>query len=641
MKICPQCGARHKDDIKFCNICGTSLTPSKKYFCPECNYELNNPEVKFCRSCGIKFDEEHKPIERIRDNMLKICPHCGTILQNENAKFCKVCSGGLNEDTPPLPLGDNDKYYRVCLHCGKAYDYDSGITVCKSCNQPLDMKPRISTELTAEEKQQVEKILQQKREEEKKRIKYLEEQKQKKAARRKIAVKIFFATCLAIFIFVCSAYGAWIWIDNNNMEDAETALLSNDYGQAIELYGKISEKSRYYEQSQNRIKEINNAIAKYKSAEEKYKKPSYLDAMKLCKEAKEYNTNMPMIDDLYKTAQDGVGKYVQKLVNEKNYKNALTTINKIDKGDRNETVNAAEKTIYAKIQSYYDEGNKFLKEGSLDSAFANLNNAIEIDAGYKDKSDLKANLAKAYTARAEEQFDEGSLETALELANKSKQVDPSYKGATEVCGKIANSYAAIARTKFNEENMTEALNFANKALGANSENADAKNVKSDAEKYNNYTELLKKAGGQYNRWEISDAHDTIGQVPTDSIGNMVRANFTTLIYNVNNDYQYRFNPVTVVSKDSDMHWKTTYFGFRSSYSYGDISYTIKNNLNRPVKVTLEFVIDYKVGLPAYQYETITLDKNETYSDMIAFDTVYNGGATTYSYGVHVDDYDVQ
>ncbi|MBR1460355.1 hypothetical protein IJ596_01810, partial [bacterium] len=297
--------------------------------------------------------------------------------------------------------------------------------------------------------------------------------------------------------------------------------------------------------------------------------------------------------------------------------------------------NAAEKTIHAKIQSYYDEGNKLLEEGSLDSAFENLNNAIEIDAGYKDKSNLKANLAKAYTVQAEEQFNEGSLETALELAKKSKQVDSYNAGATEVCNKISNSYAASAREQFNNENIAEALNLANKALGVNSENADATNVKSDAEKYNNYTELLKKAGGQYNRWEISDAHDTIGQVPTDSIGNMVRANFTTLIYNVNNDYQYRFNPVTISNKNSSFMSQLFY----PRYSNGYIGCDVKNNLNRSVWVKIKYYV--KAYSDNVQYRTITLNANESTTLYSDFSDIYFGYSNSYSYNATIDDYEVK
>lgn len=655
MKICPKCKTQLKDDALFCVRCGTSLAASEKKYCPRCNAEIKSDDAVFCRTCGFKFDEENAPVVRVSDNISKICCYCGYLLPDDNARFCKKCGGEFNDNNQPLPLGDNNKYYRICKHCGMPYEIRMGVETCKKCGTKLDPKPRTSPKLTEEEenkiRQRIEKerkLQEQKEEAERKKreaerlVQEREEKirkekeyilKQRRIATRKKVLTIIRRLVLLVILCIVVGCGIWILIDNNNIKKAEAALGESDYTQALELYGKINSRSRYYEQAQKRIVEINEAVKCCEDAQKSIDKPAFLDAMEQCKKAKEYNTGMPLIDELYATAQNGVADYINKLINEEDYKNALAVVNKINAEDRNEAVKTVETTIMNKVQSYYDNGNKMLSEGSLDTALTNLNAARDIDPGFKDGTNLSKNLAEAYVEQANAQYNAGSLETALVLARKADSADSCYLGA-DVKNKVAANFAQTAQTKFNEKNMTEALNYANKALDASDTNEVAKKVKSDAETYNKYVEMLNRAGGQYSRWEISNAHDTLSDVPTDTIGNMARANFTTLISNINNDYEYRNNPVIVSGQDASF----TKIIYNTSYVNGSVWGWIENRLNRPVTVSVKFKV--KQYDDNYRYKTYTVGAKESIYVSQNFNNVYCGYRSSYSYNIYIDDYTV-
>lgn len=51
--LCPSCGYRNPEGVKFCQECGTKLGVKK--FCPNCG-ELLAPGTKFCGGCGSRVD---------------------------------------------------------------------------------------------------------------------------------------------------------------------------------------------------------------------------------------------------------------------------------------------------------------------------------------------------------------------------------------------------------------------------------------------------------------------------------------------------------------------------------------------------------------------------------------------------------
>ncbi|HAG04531.1 MAG TPA: hypothetical protein DCG28_03730 [Lachnospiraceae bacterium] len=656
MKICPKCGLQLRDDTVFCSRCGTNLEATEKRFCPRCNAEIKSNDAVFCRSCGLKFDEENKPIVRISDNISKICCHCGASLTNENARFCKVCGGEFNDEHKPLPLSDNAKYYRICMHCGTPYEIRTGIKTCNKCGTKLDPRPRTSPQLSEEEQARVRERMEKERKfreqkeaaerkkcqaerlalEREEKIRQEKERilKEQRAATRRKVRKTIGVLVLITILCLTIGNGIWMYMDKTNIKNAEAALCENNYTQALELYGKIHSKSGYYNQAQKRIEEINTAVECCDKARKSIEKPSYLDAMQQCKNAKEYNTNMPMVDELYTNAQNGIAEYINKLIGEENYKNALVVINKVEDTDRNEAIKAAETTVMDKVKAYYSSGNELLDAGSLDTSLVNLNAARDIAPDYKDDTNLKTKLAEAYVNQATAQYNAGSLESALAMVKKANEADNTYTGAEDVRKKVAASYAQTAKAKFNEKNMTEALNYANKALDAYDNDSDAKNVKANVDTYNKYVELLNKAGGQYGRWEIANAHDTLSDVPTDTIGNMARANFPSLISNISNDYEYRNNPVTVSSMDASF---TEQF-YNSRYDDGSVWGYVENRINRPVTVKLKFYVDaYSEN---YLYATYTLGAKETRFVNMDFYDVYFGPYSRYSYNIYIDDYTV-
>ena len=60
LKVCPNCGAKNAQTVRFCNNCGTNLAGAaappapKPGVCPSCGAQ-NSPDTKFCGECGTKL----------------------------------------------------------------------------------------------------------------------------------------------------------------------------------------------------------------------------------------------------------------------------------------------------------------------------------------------------------------------------------------------------------------------------------------------------------------------------------------------------------------------------------------------------------------------------------------------------------
>lgn len=54
MAVCPKCGWKNAQGVRFCNQCGTSMTAPVTRNCPSCGRE-NPSGTKFCGSCGTKL----------------------------------------------------------------------------------------------------------------------------------------------------------------------------------------------------------------------------------------------------------------------------------------------------------------------------------------------------------------------------------------------------------------------------------------------------------------------------------------------------------------------------------------------------------------------------------------------------------
>jgi ribosomal protein L40E len=53
--LCPNCGTRNPEGVKFCQECGAKLGAPQKVFCTNCGQQ-NAPGTKFCGGCGNKLD---------------------------------------------------------------------------------------------------------------------------------------------------------------------------------------------------------------------------------------------------------------------------------------------------------------------------------------------------------------------------------------------------------------------------------------------------------------------------------------------------------------------------------------------------------------------------------------------------------
>ncbi|HAG04532.1 MAG TPA: hypothetical protein DCG28_03735 [Lachnospiraceae bacterium] len=632
MKICPKCGSQLRDDTVFCSRCGTNLEATEKRFCPRCNAEIKSSDAIFCRSCGLKFDNINRPIVHINNNIPKICCHCGTLLRDENVRFCKLCGGEFTAENKPLPLGDDDKYYRLCKYCGTAHEIRTGAEVCRNCGTKLDKKPQASPYLSDEDQSRLQQRIanelqhqEQKLADERKRRemdivmqerakKNHKEQelaaKERRTEIQKRVLKITGILTLAVVLCTGIGVGAWLLTDRSNIKKAEAALCENDYTQALELYGKINGNSRYYKQVQTRIGEINKAVDCYEQAQKSIEKPSYLDAMAQCTDAKKCNTNMPMIDELYTKAQNGLSEYINKLLNEENYKDALAAINKIDAVYKNDDIMAAEAAIMDKVKAYYSSGSGMLNTGDLDAALTNLKAAQDIAPDYTDDTNLKTKLAEAYTEQAEAKYNAGSMDAALELVKKASEVDDTYKNNAEIKNKIAAQYVLDAKARFTVKDMQSSLDLANKALEMDPSNSEAKTIKEEVEEYNK--------NPQRAVWASEKRYTTVNAISTyENAYGFDSIQYKTTEYYIENNINYI--PVETLAVEDVRGYSCKYnfenvnnlkviFGISlSSVHYADCSFTADSQtayidrLNGLEKVTLPIApknIDGHFCIPA-------------------------------------------
>lgn len=57
LKVCPNCGAKNSQNVKFCGECGSPLNaapPRPQGLCPSCGTQ-NAPGTRFCGECGTKL----------------------------------------------------------------------------------------------------------------------------------------------------------------------------------------------------------------------------------------------------------------------------------------------------------------------------------------------------------------------------------------------------------------------------------------------------------------------------------------------------------------------------------------------------------------------------------------------------------
>jgi ribosomal protein L32 len=54
LAVCPQCGAKNSQGVRFCNQCGAPISAPSKHKCANCGEE-NPPGTKFCGNCGSKL----------------------------------------------------------------------------------------------------------------------------------------------------------------------------------------------------------------------------------------------------------------------------------------------------------------------------------------------------------------------------------------------------------------------------------------------------------------------------------------------------------------------------------------------------------------------------------------------------------
>ncbi len=78
-KTCAKCGAKMKEDARFCPECGAKSVAPDKTVCAKCGAEVG-AGAKFCPECGNK--------------MSAACPKCGANVK-PNVKFCPECGAKL------------------------------------------------------------------------------------------------------------------------------------------------------------------------------------------------------------------------------------------------------------------------------------------------------------------------------------------------------------------------------------------------------------------------------------------------------------------------------------------------------------------------------------------------------------------
>lgn len=54
LAVCPKCGAKNAQGVRFCSQCGAAMCPPAAAKCPACGME-NPPGTKFCGGCGSRL----------------------------------------------------------------------------------------------------------------------------------------------------------------------------------------------------------------------------------------------------------------------------------------------------------------------------------------------------------------------------------------------------------------------------------------------------------------------------------------------------------------------------------------------------------------------------------------------------------
>ncbi len=99
---CPNCGARHSANDKFCSECGKGLNGTT------------------CVHCGVETQPNWE-----------ICPACGHNLQ---AELCSFCGGAMDADSAFCPECGNPRTGILCPGC-QTLNFRS---FCRKCNTPLN-----------------------------------------------------------------------------------------------------------------------------------------------------------------------------------------------------------------------------------------------------------------------------------------------------------------------------------------------------------------------------------------------------------------------------------------------------------------------------------------------------------------------
>ena len=154
----------------------------------------------------------------------------------------------------------------------------------------------------------------------------------------KTRLKRLAKTALAVLLFIGMMTGAVLFLQysggHSYIVKAEEALSADDYEKASEYLKEISPKSKYYPQAQSLLNDI--------TTEQKYRKIA-----ELCHFDKSFS---PDTSKLYENVRDNYAAYLQKLVDEEKYEQALYIIENTDPSLKTEAIEETERAIRAKLE---------------------------------------------------------------------------------------------------------------------------------------------------------------------------------------------------------------------------------------------------------------------------------------------------
>ena len=624
MQKCPKCNTMHPDDKKFCNVCGTKLEASTRLVCPSCGAEAKSEDVKYCLECGVKFDGEKQLIKKTVDYRIRICSKCGHVLANNSLKFCNKCGNRVDDEKGSMVWGDDDKFYRVCTHCGLGYKLDEKeITFCKRCGNKLDLKPRRSPKPTPEEqkiidervakekeaeekrlaverkkneerRQQLEAEEAERKQKEEERLAEQEQRRQKRVRILKLTAKI--SGCVLGVLAVIALIGAGIWKykEKDFIAKGDAALAKGDYKTAIECYNDVFPLGDTHKKYQQKIATVKKAGGIYDSAKAKFDGNSYFDAMVKSRETLGVCSEITAAQDLYNQAQEKLGEQLQKKYDEKKYSEVYKTLSGVGKEYRSKKIDGIAASLDAVIKSHVDNGNAFLKAGKYTEAVKSADMALEINGDCSEANAVKTGVADAYVKQGRELF-------------------KAYKTG-------------------------EALKYAENALKAMKNHSNAKQLKTDVTNYNKYTDYMEKAVKAYNNVNYTGANENYNKVKDDTAGKMVKAQYQGFINKLTEDNLYRDNPVKITDTDSSGRQNTNIF----SSDYGDCEYdvwfTLTNRLNRAVSVDVDVEIETYKDTYHKRVSYMLGPKEKVYGS--AHLSVYDPYASQYSKSVDISDFTI-